>query len=277
MRITDWDDAYANRAHVPEAQGLIDAWPQQAAAFRAGLGARSEPDLSYGPGPRNRYDLFRPRGASEGLVVFVHGGYWLAFDKSYWSHYAQGALDAGWTVAIPSYTLAPEARIARIGREVTQAIVAAAGEVPGPIRLVGHSAGGHLVSRAICADSDLTDAVFGRIAHTVSISGLHDLRPLMATDMNTALRLDDAEASGESPALLRPCAGARVTAWVGGEERPEFVRQTTLLANIWTGLGADMAQVKAPGRHHFDVIDGLREAAHPLTRCLLGGMPQDFG
>ena len=28
-------------------------------------------------------------------------------------------------------------------------------------------------------------------------------------------------------------------AWVGDGERPEFVRQTTLIANIWTGLGAD--------------------------------------
>ena len=31
-----------------------------------------------------------------------------------------------------------------------------------------------------------------------------------------------------------------VHVWVGADERPEFVRQSELLANVWTGLGVDM-------------------------------------
>src|SRR3546814_5563195 len=58
-----------------------------------------------------------------GLAVFVHGGYWMAFDKSSWSHLAAGAVARGWAVALPSYTLCPEARISdrseerRVGKE----------------------------------------------------------------------------------------------------------------------------------------------------------------
>lgn len=270
MRITDWDDAYANSAHVPEAPAILDALPARAAAFREALGPRAELDLAYGEGARNRYDLFRPEGESKGLVVFVHGGYWRAFDKSLWSHYAAGPVAAGWTVAMPGYTLAPEASISRITREIAAAVTAAAQRVPGPIRVTGHSAGGHLASRMACPDAEIPAEIVGRVVHILSISGVHDLRPLLRTKMNDDLRLDVEEARAESPALLAPRDGVRVTAWVGGAERPEFIRQTTLLANIWTGLGADMDQHIEEGRHHFDVIDGLEAAEHPLTRCLLG-------
>ena len=94
---------------------------------------------------------------------------------------------------------------------------------------------GHLVSRMVCADSPLLDSVRQRIKSVMSISGLHDLRPLMNTAMNDDLALDHVEAASESPALLEPLSGIRISCWVGGDERPEFLRQNDLLANIWRG------------------------------------------
>jgi arylformamidase len=183
---------------------IIATWAPAAEAFRAGLGQRARLDVAYGPAPRNRLDLFLPEEAPRGLAVFVHGGYWMAFDKSAWSHLAAGALAAGWAVALPSYTLAPEARLAGITQEIAAAIAHAATLVPGPIRLAGHSAGGHLVSRMACDGAPLDAAVRARLAHVLSISGVHDLRPLRATQMNGTLRIDAAEARAESPALLDP-------------------------------------------------------------------------
>ena len=81
--------------------------------------------------------------------------------------------------------------------------------------------------------------------------------------------LDAAEAASESPVLLAPAPGARLTCWVGAGERAEFLRQNALLANVWTGLGAATAIYQEPDRHHFNVLDGLAEPAHPLTRTLL--------
>jgi acetyl esterase/lipase len=269
VRITDWDDAYANRDHIPGADAIIARWPVAAAAFRAARAARSELDLPYGPAERNRLDLFRPDGAAQGLVVFVHGGYWRAFDRRDWSHLAAGAVARGWAVAMPSYSLVPAIHIAGITQEIAVAITEAATLVDGPIRLIGHSAGGHLVVRQVCDDTRLPPEVLERIAHVLSVSGVHDLRPLLRTAINHDLGLTGEEASAESPALRRPLDGARVTAWVGDAERPEFVRQTTLLANVWTGLGAAMAQVIEPGRHHFDVIDSLGAADGALTAMLL--------
>ena len=268
--ITDWDDAYANRAHIPDADAIIATWAPAAAAFRDGLKDRARLDLACGPAPRNRLDLFLPEDDPKGLAVFVHGGYWMAFDKSLWSHLAAGAVAAGWAVALPSYTLAPEARIAQITREIAAAISRAAREIPGPIRLAGHSAGGHLVTRMACDDSPLDAATGPRLAHVLSISGLHDLRPLRATAMNDTLGMDAAEARAESPALLDPLPDTRLTAWVGAAERPEFRRQTDLLANAWSLPGIATRAHHDPHRHHFDVIAGLTDRLHPLTRAFTG-------
>jgi acetyl esterase/lipase len=270
-RIFDWENAYANGVNIPKGEAWPNAWMEPAKSYREMLArdGRAKLDIVYGERPRNRFDLFMPAETPNGLVVYVHGGYWVSFDKSSWSHLARGALAHGYAVAMPSYTLCPEIRVSGITREVGAAIAAAAGMVEGPIFLTGHSAGGHLATRMISATSPLPAEVRGRIRNTVSISGVHDLRPMMRLAMNADLKLDEAEASAESPVLLYPLEGVRLTCWVGAGERAEFIRQNALLANIWTGLGAMTAAVEEADRHHFSVVDGLTDPDHQLTRTLL--------
>ncbi len=123
-RISNWDDAYTNGAYIAGGERWPDAWVEPATAFRAAAaaGERAKLDLPYGDKPRNRFDLFAPAGAPKGLVVFIHGGFWLRFDKSYWSHLARGAVESGFAVAMPSYTLCPQIRISGIVREIGAAI-----------------------------------------------------------------------------------------------------------------------------------------------------------
>ena len=256
--IADWDDAYANGAYISGAAAYPDAWGRDAAAFRVTA--------------RQRDGVFLPDGAPKGLLVFVHGGYWMRFDPSFWSHLAAGALARGWAVAFPGYTLAPAARIAAITQQVAQGIASAAAGVDGPIILSGHSAGGHLVARMLCDDQPLPAAVLSRVARCVPISGLFDLRPLMRTAMNDMLKLDLAEARSESPALREPAAPVPLLAWVGAAERPEFLRQSHLMANVWHGLGVPTQVVAEPDRHHFDVIAGLSRPDSALTEATLGGL-----
>lgn len=264
----DWEDAFNNVDHIPGGDGFPAIWTQRAAAFRTEC-PQFEADIAYGDAPRERLDLFRPSGTPKGLVVFVHGGYWMVTDKSIWSDLAAGPLARGWAVALPSYTLAPEARISGITRQIGAAIAKAAGLVDGPIRLTGHSAGGHLVTRMICEDSPLPEAVADRVAAVVSISGVHDLRPLRRHSMNGTLMLDDAEADAESPVLCTPRPGIPVTCWTGALERPEFLRQSQVLVEAWSGQSGIRPAVYEASCHHYNVVDGLKSADHPLTDALL--------
>jgi len=263
--ITDWDDAYANGAYISGADAIAAAWPVRSGAFRAKVAGQR---LRYGDGPRQYIDLYSPDGPPKGLVVIVHGGYWQMLSGHDFAYLAEGAVARGFAVGMVTYTLAPEARIAEITRAVAQAVTLCADHVPGPVYLTGHSAGGHLVSRMGC-DGVVPDRVAARLAHILSISGVHDLRPLLNTRMNEVLHLDAAEAAAESPALLSPRSGLRLTCVVGANERPEFLRQTDLLANVWTGLGAETRAIRLPGKHHFDVIDCLATPDGDLTRLLL--------
>ncbi|KPQ07421.1 MAG: alpha/beta hydrolase fold [Rhodobacteraceae bacterium HLUCCA12] len=261
----DLSRAYVNADFIEDAASYPPRWRTEAATFRATLGARARTGLPYGPGERQTFDLFLPEGPARGLMVFIHGGYWMAFGPGDWSGLAQGALARGWAVAMPGYTLAPHARIAAMTREIETAIGAAAAMVDGPIVVTGHSAGGHLSARMACVD--MTPDWAARLRRVVPISPLADLRPLRRTTMNETLHLDAAEAQAESPALLARRDGSEVFVWVGAQERPAFLWQARLLSEEW-----NCPWHAATGRHHFDVIEPLREAESDLTQVLLGGL-----
>ncbi|MCB8835900.1 alpha/beta hydrolase [Aurantimonas sp. VKM B-3413] len=268
--VADYDAAYDNSGSVPDSAAFLPRWQADAAAFRGKLSSEGRADLSvpYGDRPRQHYDLFRPEGEVQGLVVFVHGGYWKAQEIGNWSHFSAGALSRGFAVALPEYTLCPEASVADITREIGRFLDHSAARIAGPIRLSGHSAGGHLVSRMLCTNAPIAAATADRIDHTVSISGVHDLRPIMRTAMNDVLGLDVAEALAESPALLEPRPGANLTCIVGGAELAEFRRQNALLANAWHGFGVVTRAAEIAGRHHFDVVDDLLDAESELVAIL---------
>lgn len=256
------DDAYANGAHIPQAETYPPRWQAMSEVLRAARASRSELGISYGASPRQAFDLFHPDGVAKGVLIFVHGGYWKAFGRSDWSHLAQGALDAGWAVAMPGYDLCPDVRISQITGQIAAAVEEIARRVDGPIVLAGHSAGGHLVARML--DSGVVrDDVRGRIARVAPISPVTDLAPLMQTSMNETLQIDSVEAQRESPVHMSAPVRVTVKIWVGADERPVFLQHADALAKAW-----DVAQVVVAGKHHFDVIDALEDEHSDLVQFL---------
>ncbi len=257
------DDAYANAPYIEGAEDYPPRWADRAATLRKSLGFRAQIGVSYGPSDRQVYDFFEPEGVPRGTVVFVHGGYWKAFDNSSWSHLAAGALARGWSVAMPTYDLCPDVSIAEIGAQVANALAQIADRTQGIIALAGHSAGGHLVARVM--DPLLLGAeVRDRIKQIVSISPVTDLEPLMETELNEILNIDPALARAESPVNMSPPHGVDVTVWVGAEERPGFLEQAEALSRAW---GAK--QIVVEGKHHFDIIEALEDPNSDMIAALL--------
>ena len=258
------DEAYKNMDYIPDGAAYPARWAAAASAFRDGLGTKATLGISYGKRERNWFDLFLPDAAPEGVMIFVHGGYWLRFGPRDFSHLAAGALARGWAVAMPAYTLAPEARIGEMVQEIAAAVTEIAAKVAGPILLAGHSAGGHLVARMAC-EGVLPEDVAERLACVMPISPVSDLGPLMQTSMNEDLKIDAMEAMDESPSYGLNIEGLPVHVWVGADERPVFLDQARWLAEAW---GVELTVEK--GRHHFDVIEGLEQADSPMMRALFG-------
>ena len=266
----DWDEALDNmQGRNP--QTLMQSWQDMSEEFKARWAMLGEiqTDIVYGEHPRERYDMFRPSTECRGIVVLIHGGYWMRTGREYWSFLAEGILKNGWAVAIPSYPLAPEVRISSITRSITLAVETIASHTTGALRLAGHSAGGHLVSRLVCRHMLASDTVM-RIEKAVSVSGVHDLRPLLHTKMNDILKLSLPEAETESSIFLVP-ENIPFICWVGAHERAEFLRQNRLLHEAWSAESVSAPPPEAfydNGHDHFSVIEQLQDFNSPLTRML---------
>lgn len=260
---------YNNRAMVPDHAAIIARWHRDAAAYRAAHGG--EFDIAYGARPRNRLDLFPGRGCGgQGpLVVFIHGGYWRSFDKAMFSHVAGPANAAGFDVAVVGYTLCPEVTVADIIDEVRQCCLFLGQRFGRPLVLAGHSAGGHLAGAMAATDWQLYGARPDLVRACLAVSGIFDLRPLMATVYNEDLRLSAAEAMAASPLFWPVPARIPFDSWVGAEESFEFRRQARSLAAAWAGLGLPCHYVEVAGENHFSIGDLLAQPGHPMTLRLL--------
>jgi arylformamidase len=265
---------YNNRAAVPDHADYFARWARDSAAVRAVH--RCTIDIRYGERPKETMDLF-PAGGRRGLLVFIHGGYWRALDKSDHSFVVPAFLAAGFDAAVVNYDLCPDVDIATIVEECRAAVGwlakhgAAHGLNADAMVLSGHSAGGHLVAMLHATDwagRGVDPAIF---RGGVSVSGVFDLEPLLYTGMNADLRLDLASARAVSPALLRPALAAPLLLAVGANETSEFVRQSQLLWDAWPevrpagGTGA----MQLPGHHHFSAVDCLADPAEALHRQTL--------
>lgn len=260
----DFEAQYNNRARVPDHPAHITGWQKDAAAYRQS--ASCELDVAYGDGERHHIDFFHPATGDKGgaVILFIHGGYWQSLDKSYFSHLARGANERGLTVAIPSYDLAPTAKLSEIITCIENAANFVMKRIDRTLVATGHSAGGHL-SACLMANPE---AVSRPIKAAMPISGLFELAPLVSTSINKALGLSLEEAHRLSPSDWKPPAGGHLAAIVGGAESEEFLRQSRLIADRWSHVGVATRYYEVPGAHHFDVIAGLADPADPLVEIL---------
>lgn len=260
---------YNNRAMVPHHPEIIARWQGDAASYRGLHGG--DLDVPYGARKRNVFDFF-PGVAGDGqqpIVVFIHGGYWRSLDKSFFSHVAGPANAAGIDVAVPAYTLCPDATVADIIDELRQFCLYLAHRHGRRLVVTGHSAGGHLAAAMAATDWQLYGVRPDLIQACLSISGLFDLRPLLATPYNDDLRLSAAAAAAASPLLWPVPNRMPFDSWVGAEESFEFRRQARSLAAAWAGLGLPSRYVEVPGHDHFSIGDMLGRAEHPMFGRLL--------
>lgn len=254
----DLEAEYNNRARVPDHQAVMLRWRAAAESARA---AHPPVEIAYGPGEREVMDLFAA-GPDAPVAVFLHGGYWQALDRSWFSGLAPALLAHGVSLAIPSYDLAPSVRLGRILQQVRAAVEAVRERTSARPVVFGHSAGGHM---AACMLSE------ARASAAVAISGVFDLAPLIPTSLNVALRLDEAEAAALSP-IHWPVpngstpGGTVLDCVVGGDESPEFLRQSKMMADLWGARGVETRYEALPGLDHFTVLDPLFDKDSALVK-----------
>jgi len=265
---------YNNRAAVPEHPQHFADWAARSRATIAALAPRR--DVRFGPNPKETLDLFLPATPARGTLAFFHGGYWRALDKADHAFVAEPFVAAGYAVAVVNYDLCPAVTIATIVDECRRAIAWLVKEgpahgAPSPLVASGHSAGGQIVAMLLATDWRHYGLDAAPIAGGVSLSGVHDLEPLVLSTMNADLKLDEREARAVSPVHHAPTTRAPLFVAAGADETSEFLRQAALMFEAWPdnrppGMTAPRFY---PRRNHFTVLLEYADPDSDLTRATL--------
>lgn len=266
---------YNNRVAVPEHPVWLERWTATSRDAIVALAPRR--DVRYGRGPQETLDLYLPSGAPRGTLAFVHGGYWRALDKADHAFVAPPFVAQGLAVALINYDLCPQVSIGDIVTETRRAIAflqreaVRLGVAAAPLVVAGHSAGGHLAAMLLATPAADLCVPAHPVRGAVSLSGVHDLVPLVHFSYNVDLRLDAAQARALSPVYMQARTDAPLLLAVGSDETSEFLRQTDLMWHAWPGnrpRGAS-GPLRIAHRHHFSVVFDYADAASALTQATL--------
>jgi len=265
---------YNNRAAVPE----YPQWFAKYATWSQAARDRYQParDLRYGENPLETLDLFVPVAKPRGTFVFIHGGYWRSLDKDDFAFVAAPFLEQGIAVVNLNYDLCPLVSIGTIVDECRRALAwvvrvgSRHGASTGNVVVGGHSAGGHLTAMMFATDWTAYGMAQAPFAGGVTLSGVHDLAPMVKFSYNVDLKLEAAEAKRLSPVTYGSRTQAPLLMACGADETSEFLRQTKLLWDAWPGNRRHKdGPMFVPGTDHFSVVAEYADPMSELTQATL--------
>lgn len=260
------DAAYDNNAAVKNSAALISERNAASETLRASR--RSFLDIPYGDHERTKIDLYPAADEAAPCLVFLHGGYWQRNSREVFAMLVEGVAAHGWSVAIPGYSLAPDASLTQIVAEISQALdwLTKNGDaygVSGPVVLSGWSAGAHLVAMALDHP---------RVTAGLAISGVYDLAPIRDTGLNNALKLTDEEVAKLSPLRLL-IVHKRLDIAYGTAELPALILDSIHLHESRVTANAPGKIFPIEGADHFSILGELRRpdgALVDIARKLVG-------
>jgi arylformamidase len=273
------DKQYNNQQRVPNFAEHVARWQKESADLRterpAGL------DIPFGPSSDEILDIFTPDKAQgpAPVQVFIHGGYWRAFQARDFDFIARTVTAAGALAVVINYALVPAVRMAELVRQCraalawVQASIAGYGGDPQRIYISGHSAGGHLVAMmAAVAPQPGEPDTRGMIKAGVAISGLYDLEPIRLSYLQETLKLSEAEVAAYSPQLHPPARSVPLLLAYGSAESEEFARHATEYGRLLRERGVACEVRALDGYNHMSICSAFADPKSEPSQLILRQM-----
>jgi arylformamidase len=234
---------------------------------------------SYGPTEEETLEIVPAAGRGAAVVLFVHGGRWMAQSHNAFI-YGAGTFAARGAhfVAARFATLPPQPGAIRMPHMVQQLRRAVQwlhrnasqfGGDPQNIHLVGHSSGAHLASVLLTTrwtDYGLPASVFRT---GTCISGMYDLRAVLLSARSSYVQLSAQEEDEFSAIRHIGRLHCPVLVTCGDKESPEFQRHAREFAAAMGAAGHPHSLVRLEDSNHFEGVASLHDPASELSRLLL--------
>lgn len=272
------DREYNNRGKVTNTEHKT---LQMAGSDRAKAQFQTRLDVPYGDAPAEVVDIYLPEGGGPHPIhLFFHGGYWVSNTKDDFGFAALPFVPYGAVVIVVEYTLIPIVTMAELIRQCRAAVAWAwrnaesFGGDRDNITVSGHSAGGHIAAMMLATGWTEFDAALPAepIKAACGISGVYDLEPVRLCYLNDDLGLSPDVAREFSPPLLEPRVRAPLLLVVGGDEGPEYLRQSEDMAAAWAPRGVDARTWVMQGHNHFATINQYLDPDSDLSRAVRAQM-----
>ncbi len=270
------DAQYNARSAVPAFDAFVKRW--QSASEQTVQDLPCTLDVPYGDDPVEVLDIFHPLGGGPApILMFFHGGYWRAGDKSWFRFLAKPFVERGAAVVVPKYGLCPaftmDALVDQCRRAVTWTFRNADAHGGDSARLFvsGHSAGGHIAGMMLATD---WATAYGLPANAIKgatgISGLYDLEPIRLSQVNGPLQLSAEDALRNSPAQQPlPTVPPPAILAFGSLESDEYGRQTAAYADVLRHAGRAPVSLDIAGHHHFSILEAFGNPQHRFGEAVL--------
>lgn len=223
-------------------------------------------DAAYGPGPRQRLDVYAPPQAvgAEPVAVFFYGGSWDSGRRSDYAWAGRALAAQGFLTLVPDYRLYPEVRYpdflidgARAVRWAVDHALDLGGD-PSRIVLVGHSAGAYNAAmlaldprylRAAGVDPKTIRAFAG-------LSGPYDFLPLDGPITRRTFG-EAADLPSTQPGKFASAGAPPTFLATGDADTTVYPRNTRKLAAALRDAGAKVEERHYAGLNHADTVLAL--------------------
>jgi arylformamidase len=270
------DDAYDQARWAENFQELRQRPQRLSAEVRA---RHPHFDRSYGPSPDETLEILPTARQGAPVVMFVHGGRWMAQPPDAFISFAETLTGAGaHFVAARFSALAPtpgKVRLPDITDQLRRAVqwlhgnAESFGGNPAQIHIIGHSSGGHLASVLLTTDWQRHGLPADVLKSGACVSGMYDLRPVLLSARGNYVKVTPDEEDDLSAIRHLDRVRCPVLVAYGDKESPEFKRHGESFAGALKERGLTARLMVLPGCNHFEGIATMTNPQSPLARAVL--------
>ena len=237
---------------------------QKSAAAVARLGPPRR--LAYGPGEKEKLDLYATKTPRAPIQIFIHGGAWRRGSASSAAYQSEMYVDAGAHFIALDFNNVTETsgNLLVMAQQVRRAVAwvyrnaASFGGDAQRIYVSGHSSGGHLAGVVLTTDWQREAGLPGdTVKGGLCASGMYDLYPVSLSARAGYVKFaPEVIEALSSQRHLDKLAAPLIVAY-GTLETPEFQRQNREFAAAVKAAGKSAELIVLQGCNHFEVQETL--------------------